>query len=233
MRRRSIPAKLLIALGIAAQLAAVLALISVDPVLEYASPAPEVRQVEAGDGRAARMDAGIEARIEAREDVEKQLGAAVAALSVEGTKSGASASFGGKTETATLRAVDLRWLETCPRRLTDGRWMDAAELKRGARVCALDENLAFALFGSGEALDEEIEIEGAKYRVIGVLRHRRGVGETDASAMYVPLRAAAGQGVQMDTLTMRALSAVSSGLSQSFTEAMRSAWGPGELHDLR
>ena len=234
-RRYSIPAKLLILIGIAAQLAAVLALAPVDPVLEYVIPAPDVRQIEASEeeGRSARAETGLEQLIESREDVQAQLGDAVTALAVSGMKGAAAVSGGGQTAAAALRAVDLRWLETCPRQIAQGRWMDSGELKHGARVAVLDENLAFALFGSEGAEGKEIEIENARYAVIGTVRHRRGVGEADEFAAYIPLAAAADAGIQLDIVTMHALSAVSSGLDQSFAEAMRSAWGAGEMHNLR
>ena len=232
-RRRSIPARLLILVGIALQLAAALALAKVDPVLEYAMPAPDVRRVESGQGDPARIETGLEALMQSRKDVEAQLGEAVSALSVSGLKSGEAVSAGGETATAALWAVDLRWLETCPRRIVQGRWMDSGEVTRGAKVAVLDEDLAFALFGSEGALGKEIEIGDARCAVIGTVRHRRGPGEADRYAAYIPLAAAANAGMQLDIVTMHALSAVSSGLDQSFLEAVRSAWGPGELHSLR
>ena len=232
-RRYSIPAKLLILIGIAAQLLAALALASVDPVLEYVIPAPDVRRIEASEEEKERIETGLEPLIKSREDVEAQLGEAVSALSVGGRKSGAAISGGGQTAVSALCAVDLRWLETSPRQVRDGRWMDSGELKRGARVAVLDEDLAFALFGSEGAVDEEIEIEGVRYAVIGTVRHRRGVGEADEYAAYIPLAAVADVGIQLDVVAMHALSAMSSGLDQSFIEAVRSAWGAGELHNLR
>ena len=233
-RRYSIPAKLLILVGIAVQLAAALALLSVDPVLEYAIPAPDVRRVEdSGEDRRVKLETGLEQLIEAREDVEAQMGEAVSALSMSGTRGAAVISGGGQTVAAALRAVDVCWLETCPKRIAEGRWMDSGELRRGARVALLDADLAFALFGSEGAEGKEIEIEGAKYRVIGTVRHRRSVGEAEAYSAYIPLTAAADAGLQLDVVTMHALSSVPSGLDQSFAEAMRSAWGAGELHNLR
>ena len=225
------PAKVLILAGVALQLAAAMMLLSVDPVLEYAIPAPDVRQVE--EENRTRPETGLEPLIESRADIEEQLGEAVTALSMSGLKAGTEVSGGGQSAEGMLRAVDLRWLEICPRQLASGRWMDSGELKRGAHVAVLDEDLAFALFGSEGAEGREIKIADAAYAVIGTVRHRRGVAEADMFGLCIPLVAAAEQGLQLDTLTMHALSAVSSGLDQSFTDAMRSAWGAGELHNLR
>ena len=224
---------LLILLGIAAQLAAVWALTSVDPLREYAMPAPDVRRVESSDAQAARADTGFDALIEARDDVAEQLGDVVSALSMSAIKNGGSVSRDGESATAALWGVDLRWQETCPRRMADGRWMDSAELAHGARVAVLDEDLAFELFGSESAEGAEVSIEGTVYTVIGVARHSRGVGEADEYSAYIPLRSASKQGIQMDVAMLHAVSAVSSGLDQSFAEAANAAWGAGELHNLR
>ena len=232
-RRRSIPARLLILIGIVLQLAAVWALAPVDPVLEYVIPAPDIQRVETGEDGRTRVETGLKPLIASRKDVEEQLGEAVTALSVSGLRSGAAVSGGGETATAALRGVDLRWLETCPRQIAEGRWMDSGELTRGAKVAVLDEDLAFALFGSESAEGKEIEIEGTRYAVIGTVRHRRDVGEADLYGAYIPLVAAANAGVQLDVVAMHALSAVSSGLDQSFIEAVGSAWGAGEMHNLR
>ena len=232
-KRRSIPAKLLIFAGAVLQLAAALMLLSVDPLLEFTMPAPDVRSIAATENRPAYAETRLEPLIESREDIEEQLGDAVTALSVGGLRAGTEVSGGGMSSKATLRAVDVRWLETCPRQLASGRWMDSGELKRGANVAVLDADLAFALFGSDGAEDKEIEIENVRYAVIGTVRHRRSVADADKFGLYIPLAAAVKQGLQLDTLTMHALSAISSGLDQSFMEAMRSAWGDGEFHNLR
>lgn len=217
-QRHSISARLLIFAGMGLQLMAALSLWRVDPLLEYAISAPEVRE--------------IPALVEDRDAVETHLGEGLEALSMGGLRSGTEITFGDQAAVATLQAVDLCWLETCPRQLFDGRWMDAEEVRRGARVAVLDEDLTFTLFGSESALGREIDIEGEKYAVIGTLRHRRNPGEADAYAAYIPLMAATDQGVQMDVIIMRALCAASSGAEQSFVDAMRDAWGAGELHNL-
>ena len=82
-------------------------------------------------------------------------------------------------------------------------------------------------------MGRELRVDGTDYRIVGTARHRRSVGEVDAFSAYIPLRAAARQGLQMDTLTMYALPAAQSGLEQSFRAAMEESWGAGSLHNLR
>ena len=231
-RRFSRTARLLIALGTVLQLAALLAFSMDDALLEYAICAPDVQTVSAADGSSHR-ETGLEMLIDAREDVFEQLGDGLAALACGGIKGGTSVSGGGTTAEAALQAVDLCWLETCPRRILDGRWMDASELKSGAQVTVLDADLAFDLFGSESALERTVRILDKDYRVIGTVKHRRSVGERDACSAYVPLSAVAAQGIQLDTLTMYALPLARTGMDQSFTAAMRDAWGAGSFYNLR
>lgn len=231
-RRISRFAALLICLGTLAQLAALLVLRTQTPLVEYAICAPDVQRTEEQDG-SVRIESGLDALIKARDTVEEQLGDALAALSVGGLKAGQTVSGNGVSVSASLRAAGERWPETFPRELISGRWMDASELKSGARVAVLDEDLAFALFASESALDKTVKLDDAEYRVIGTARHRRGVGEADAYSVYVPLSAVAAQGVQLDTLTMAALPAAGVEVRQSFSSAMESAWGAGTLHDIQ
>lgn len=231
-RRFSRTARLLIALGVVLQLAALVAFSMDDALLEYAICAPDVQTVSAADG-SSRLETGLEPLIEARDDVFEQLGDGLAALACGGVKGGASVSGNGTTARAALQAVDLCWLETCPRRIAEGRWMDGSELKSGAQVTVLDEDLAFELFGSESALERTVRILDKDYRVIGTVKHRRSVGERDACSAYVPLSAVAAQGIQLDILTMYALPLAQTGMDQSFTAAMRDAWGAGSFYSLR
>lgn len=235
-KRFSRTAMLLLIVGALMQLGAYLALQSGDMLLQYAICAPDVRQIEASSGSGAQVthyDTGLEPLMKAREEVLDQLGDGLSALACGGMRSGADISGGGASASATLQAVDLCWLETCPRQVDAGRWMDSGELKSGAQVAVLDADLAFDLFGSESPVDREVEIGEARYRVIGTVRHRRGVGERDEYSVYIPLSAAAKQGIQLDTLTMCAVPLTRSGMDQSFTAAMESAWGPGSFHNLR
>lgn len=231
-RRFSRTARLLIALGAVLQIAALLAFSASDSLLEYAICAPDVQTVSTTDG-SSHAETGLEPLIEARDDVFQQLGDGLAALACGGMKTGASVSGNGTTADAALQAVDLCWLETCPRRIAEGRWMDGSELKSGAQVAVLDADLAFKLFGSESALERTVRIADKDYRVIGTVRHRRSVGERDECSAYIPLSAVMAQGIQLDTLTMYAMPLAQTGMDQSFTAAMRDAWGDGSFYSLR
>ena len=62
------------------------------------------------------------------------------------------------------------------------------ECTYGERVALLDEQLAVALFQYAEPLSEEIQIAGEKYRVIGIVRDHKRVGDQEEYSLYVPYR---------------------------------------------
>lgn len=233
-RRFSAAARLLLLAGILLQLAACLALLPGENLLEYAVCAPDVTRTKNPDGSGeVQIETGLEERIQARSEVQSQLSDGLAALSCSGVKCGFPVSGNGNDAVATLQAVDQCFAETCPRPLLEGRWMDAGELKSGARVAVLDGDLAFKLFGSDSPLERSVRIGDVDYRIIGTARHRRSVGSPDEYGVYIPLAAVAAQGLQLDTLTMYALPLSASGMDQSFRSAMESAWGPGSFYSLR
>lgn len=177
--------------------------------------------------------ASIDSIWESREKAMDQLGDAVHQMSCEGLQTKVSFSAGGKSAQGALHSVDLGYLETCPRPMAAGRWMDGGEVERGDKLAVLDRELAFALFGSEEALGKSVSIGGGEYRVIGIAEHGGGVGDVEPYGAYVPLRAAAAQGLQPGIMIMYALPAASEGMDQSFIAAMESLWGEGSFYNTR
>ncbi len=240
MRKRhfSRMARVLIVLGLLLQLWAMVALFGQGPLLEYAVCAPEVQKIASGGSEEGattqtQVETGLQALMDTQEKVEDELAEAVTAVSCAGMRSGVNISAKGNSATATLVAAGRRYLETCPQEIASGRWMDGAELQQGTKIALLDEDLAFALFGSEPCEGMEVEIEGTSYRVIGTVHHRRSVGEVDAYCAYIPLKAADRQGLQLETMTMYALPAVSAGLDQSFQTLVSSSWGEGSFYSMR
>ena len=236
-RRFSRTARVLMGLGIALQLVAMAVLMGQAPLLEYAVCAPDVQKmsVDAASGTTSQIqyETGLKPMLEGREKLEEELGAAVTAVSCAGMRPGTDISIDGKSSAATLLAVGPRYLETCPQKISSGRWVDGSELEFGSRVTLLDEGLAFSLFGSEDCVGRKVEIGGEKFQVIGTVRHRRSVGETDAFRAYVPISAVERQGLQLETMTLYALSAGSQGVDQSFRTLSAAAWGEGSFYSAR
>lgn len=78
--------------------------------------------------------------------------------------------------------------------LQEGRYFTADEEVRRAKVAVIGIDVANTLFPFSNALDQEIQIEGRNYRVIGVLREREIflVGSEDPNnenkAVYLPFK---------------------------------------------
>ena len=124
-------------------------------------------------------------------------------------------------------------LSALPRRLARfGRNFYPEELKNGDRVILLDEELAIALFRTGDPVDRVVILNDLEYRVIGILRHGRTPGEHDAYAAYVPLLSLEKEAFQTETLMVSARPVPGAGAASQFKSDM-SAWrAGGSLHLL-
>ena len=85
-----------------------------------------------------------------------------------------------------------------------GRLLFPEELKDGDRVALLDEQLALSLFGIADPLERTVLIGEEKFRVVGILRHRKQVGDYTDSGAYISLSAAIPLSIQLDALLVEA-----------------------------
>lgn len=163
---------------------------------------------------------------------------ALAWTAAGGTASEVNVSAGSATETAALTAMGEGWLEVYPRALVQGRRIGESELQRGARVVMLDDALAFRLFGTDLPEDATVSLNGAKYQVVGTVRHGgsvfggRGVGDTLPADAYLPLRAAIADSVGIQTLTLSAIPQGGAGATRLFLDAATQWSSGGQLIDL-
>ena len=145
---------------------------------------------------------------------------------------------GRNTGDANLIAIGEGWLEVYPRFLKRGRSISETELQEGARVMVLDDALAFVLFGEELPEDASVKLNNVSYRVVGTVRHGgslfggRGVGDVLEYDAYVPLLAAAANGVALEGLTLSAVPQGGAGASQLFEQSARQWRAGGELIDL-
>jgi len=75
--------------------------------------------------------------------------------------------------------------------VTEGRYFDADDLKTGAKVCLLTEELAAAMFSSGAAIGALARVGELRLTVIGVFRERVstfGASEVQRESVLVPLQ---------------------------------------------
>ena len=150
-----------------------------------------------------------------------------------GSKEGVTlAGRNAQTVTARLTGVygDLNALPPMIARF--GRGFYAEDLKNGERIILLTEQLAIALFRTGDPVDRVVEIGETEYRVAGILRKERTLGDHDEYEAFVPLTALDQARFQLETLTVSARPVSGSGAASQFKNDM-AVWQPGgEMHLL-
>ena len=220
--RRRLP-WVLMALGAAMALFALAMLSQTRDVLQYCAPAPTGN--EAADA--------LRTLEESTKKVREALGDSVSWVAAGGIAETKHLRAGEGIEDCTLYAMGEGWLEVYPRFIVQGSRISETELRQGARVAMLDEDLSFQLFGEELPANATLELDGKRYRVVGTVRHAgsltggRGVGDIQRYDAYVPLKAAAADGIPLDVVTLSALPSGSSGAATQFDAAAREEWLAG------
>lgn len=196
-------------------------LLAMEPVLEYALPASQaigMPQSDQEDATFARLN-------EAKKTAAEELEGCVSACALGGVKTGTSVMAGENTATATLYAVGDGWFEVYPQYLTEGRLIGADEQAAGEKVIVLDAQLAFKLLGSKGGVGSRVTLEGEEYEVVGLIRHRRSVGEMDEYTVYIPFLSAAQ--IALETVQVGAKPIAHTGASVMFENAMTNSFVSG------
>ena len=152
-------------------------------------------------------------------------------------------TMGGVKETTTVEGNDQQkpgrlsfigedGLEVHPLFLRYGRFFYPEELKNGEKVALLDEQLALDLFRVGDPLERKVVIEGIEYRVIGIVRHSKQVGDFWDYGAYVPLMSVLSAPVQLDALLVEAEPNPGVGASVSFESLVTNWRSGGSVIDL-
>ena len=212
----------LMAAGLCLIAFALFQLLTMDVKLEYALPGAQAIASKEDETDPASP---IKRLIEAKTEAMSELTGCVSACAVGGVKTGDSICAGESSLTATLYAVGDGWFEVYPQYLTEGRLIGSDEQAEGSKVIVLDAELAFKLFGAEEAVGRKVTLEGEEYEVIGLIRHRRSVGEMDEYTAYVPLLAATN--IQFETVQVGAKPIAHTGASVMFENAMTNSFISG------
>ena len=160
------------------------------------------------------------------------LDGAAAVATLHGVKADISLAVGdGAGEGGvTLYMVGERWNEAYPRPMAAGEPLSPAALTARDRDIVLDEKLAFRLFGDRDPLGRAVRLGGEDYRVVGVAKHARRLGETGPCAAWIPLGSDASSGC--DLMVVSAVSGIDGGLMTLIESAAREAFEPGTLYGL-
>ncbi len=119
-----------------------------------------------------------------------------------------------------------------PHYLRYGRLFFPEELEKGADVILLDEQLALQLFNIGDPLERTVTVSGKEYRVIGIVRHQKQVGDLNEGGAYIPLASVASLEMPVDALMVSAVPIAGTGASVAFQSAMDSWLSGGNMIDL-
>lgn len=233
------PAKLavfVLLIGVLLTAYAVYSIYTVPGLLQYAVAADPIEREEVQDPDAPKQDGRLKQRMDSLGDMtETALEGAVTVHTLFGYSPQATVTAeGGDAASGALTAVGERYFELYPRYVLRGRLFYPEELEDGARVALLDEQFALKVFRMVDVVGREITVGGQDYRVVGVLRHARGVGEESEFGMYLPLAALAQtDSVQLQTLNFSARPVENGGAMTTF-KSVAQGWMPGgTLYDLR
>ena len=125
-----------------------------------------------------------------------------------------------------LTLMSENGLTVHPLYLRSGRQFQPDEIKNGDKVILLDEQLALELFRVSEPIDREVQLGSATYRVIGIVRHTKRVGDLQEYGAYIPLSSVIDQSLALDALMVEAEPLKGVGASVAFSNVM-AVWQPG------
>ncbi|MBR4082102.1 MAG: ABC transporter permease [Clostridia bacterium] len=152
-------------------------------------------------------------------------------------------TLGGVMEKATLAADDKsadgrvellgeNAFTVHPRYLLHGRLFFEEELSRGDHVMLLDEQAALALFSVADPIDRTVTFNDEAYRVVGIVRHDKRVGDYTDFGAYIPLSSVLAQTIHMDALVVEADPIPGSGAGVAFAAGVKAWRAGGTIIDL-
>lgn len=127
----------------------------------------------------------------------------------------------GNSITARLEALTEEVQALRNINLYGGRLLYPEEFERGERVALLDEQLAVALFQYAEPLEQEVQIAGEGYRIVGIVRDRKQVGDKQEYSLYIPFLAVEKSSLDLTALCVQAKPIAGAGGWAAFSSAVK------------
>ncbi len=105
-------------------------------------------------------------------------------------RAAATAVVGGRNWTTSVIGSTNAWLQTGNWTVRTGREFSDAELRAGAAVCVIGETVRRELFGSSDAVGEQLRVKAFSCEVVGVLtsKGQGAFGNDQDDMVLVPLR---------------------------------------------
>lgn len=136
-----------------------------------------------------------------------------------------------RTAESPLVALGEYSFSVLPRFLLSGRLLYPSELSQGSYSMLVDEGLALALFQMTNVVGREVTLSNHIYRIVGVLRHSRRVGEAGEYFAYIPLKTAHLNGMQLETITLSAIPIQNTGAMATFDRAAQGLSKAGTFYN--
>lgn len=197
--------------------------------LQYVTDAPAL--VVPSDGR-QKAGAAVTSLQEDLESAAEDWSASVRAWTLGGVIQQTALSGGGRSASGRLELLGENAFAAHPRFLLHGRLFYEDELSKGEKVILLDEQMALALFAVADPIDRTVAFNGVDYRVVGVLRHSKQVGDYTDYGACIPLNSVLAQNLQMDALVVEADPIPGAGAGVAFSGAVKAWRAGGTVIDL-
>lgn len=196
---------------------------------------PAQKQTETTEtAQATVTNAGLFSAREAATRVTEQLEGACDHSTLFAIASPATVSVkDGESKSARLEAIQEDAYALKPISLYSGRLIYPEEFQRGERVAMVDEQLAVALFQYAEPIEREILIAGESYRIVGIVRDHKQVGDQQEYSLYVPFLAIERSGLPLTALCLEASPIPGSGGWSAFSTAVASQISGGTTVNLQ
>ena len=163
--------------------------------------------------------------------VEKELEGAFDVAALHGISPGVSIGTEQKSqEGVTLYQVSGEWHEAYPQTFQTGRPLSRGDQQAGSAVIVLDDETAFQLFGDQDPIGQKVKIGEKLFETVGVAKHGRRIGETDAHAAWIPIGISGAPEMKMTVLS--AAGSGSSALQTVFENTARNTFGEGQAIHL-
>ncbi|QYR23011.1 ABC transporter permease [Paenibacillus sp. sptzw28] len=100
----------------------------------------------------------------------------------------AEAGYLDRKANVQLTGISHGYEDINPMKITQGRWLAAADIRQSRKSAVIGERLADKLFNGTSALGAVVEVEGVPFKVVGIAEEDSGpLAGLAGSRMYVPL----------------------------------------------
>ncbi len=210
----------------------------VGSTLQYVVSPPELQQADTSgsdsDANKVQPNQGLKDWQESLETAAEDMSEAIAKWTMGGVIQ--STTVSNATEEASGDArIDLlgeNAFAVHPRYILYGRTFYDEELKNGDKVIMVDEQLALKLYSVADPIDRTVLLNGEAYRIVGVVRHEKRVGDYMDMGAYIPLMSLVSQSIQPTAIVVEATPISGSGANVTFTNTMKQWKEGGTVIDL-